>query len=776
MFVKSILHSIKRKVGEPILILVTLVLAVAIFIAALSLRSSVETRLRDSYLSLSGRAELEATFADDFFAYYTTEDAAEYLCLKESAEKYGTLHSGYRFALSVGKEDKTYARAYSTDIWDLLNYNDVRFRIGGHAEKNSGAIFSATFAEKAGVHIGDFVELSVYGSGKKTVEVVAFAEDSGPFLSVDILLTDVTASRLLSLSEDVKIRNCFFIELSDDKMQMQGIAESDVAAAIERDATAFRLASPLNNEDFGMTLRYEILLLYVIAALVAALGAILIYTAVTLVMKNRISLVALFRSVGASTGRIFLYLIAEIALYGLVGSLLGVAASFGISALMNVMLGSASAPVTVSYLTAFFGVLFGLALALVSAVAPVAKVSTMPLYDMLASSSPVVKRSALPSVIAGALLFGFLLWSIFATVSASFVVGIVTSVLLFVFLFLVIPPVVKAVGSLVMKLTANTACGTLYVAASGARENRHTQSGARLLCIALTAVIVVAALCGEATGQLSKYERLFRSDIMISASASDLPTIRDEVRAESDAEGAYLAYMESKCSLAQGAGIVTIIAVRSQEAGSALDLDAFGIDLSGIRGARRLAMGRGLAMKIGVDIGDAVALKVNGEDLEFTVGDLLDTPLAFVFTDLSGLGIDPNTCLVRSDSDTLVKDLSERYSRTAVVYPVEETFSFITDMVDAYIRVFILLDVIVILFAAFGYVNNALASYRDRKREYELLNGVGAGKTERRKLVLAENAIVTLSAVFISALASVLMLYVVQNMLRTFGLYFSLLG
>ena len=776
MFIKSILHSVKRKVGEPILILVTLMLAVAVFIAALSLRSSVETRLLDAYRSLSGSAELEAAFTEDFSAYYTTEDSAEFLQLKESAEKYGTLHGGYRFALSVEKSGREYARAYSTDIKELLSYNEVRLVAGKVSEENSAAVFSAAFAKKAGVRLGDYVELSVYGAGKKTVKVVALAESAGPFLSVDVLLSDVIASRLLSLSEDVTLRNRFFVELSEDKMKEQGVTADEVAALIEAEASTFELASPLNDEDIGMTLRYEVLLLYVIAVLVAVLGAILIYTAVTLVMKNRLSLVALFRSVGASTGRIFLYLIAEMALYGVVGSLLGVAASFGISALMNVMIASASAPVTVNFLTAFVGVLFGMALALLSAAAPVAKVSVMPLCDMLSASSPVVKRRALPAFAAGALFLAFFLWSAFATVGASFAVGIVAALLLFIFLFLLMPPVVRSVSTLVMGLTKDASCGMLYVAASGARENRHTQSGARLLCIVLTAVIAVASLCGEASGQLSRFERLFRSDIMITASASDLSSIRDEVRKAEGVEGAYLAYIETKCSLAQGTSVVTFIAVRSQEAADAVDLTAFDLDASAIRGYRRLAMGRGLAMKLGAGVGDVVAVKVGGNEVEFTIGELLDTPLAFVFTDLSGLGMDANTCLVRSSEDTVVKDLSERYSRTAAVYRARDAYSSITDMADAYIRVFILLDVIVFLFAAVGYVNNALASYRDRKREYELLNGVGAGREERRKLVLAENGIVALSAVVVAAIASVLLLFIVQNALRTFGLYFGLLG
>ena len=94
MFVRSLLHSIKRKVGEPILIVATVLLAVAVFIAAFSLRVSVEKRVVESYRALAGDCALEASFSEDFSAYYTTEDSAEYRTLCEKAEAYGTVHSG----------------------------------------------------------------------------------------------------------------------------------------------------------------------------------------------------------------------------------------------------------------------------------------------------------------------------------------------------------------------------------------------------------------------------------------------------------------------------------------------------------------------------------------------------------------------------------------------------------------------------------------------------------------------------------------------------------
>lgn len=776
MFVRSLLHSIKRKVGEPILIVATVLLAVAVFIAAFSLRVSVEKRVVESYRALAGDCALEASFSEDFSAYYTTEDSAEYRTLCEKAEAYGTVHSGYFSYLTATGAEESFARAYATDLSDLFEYNACRFVSGGVSSKATGVILRSAFAEKIGVKMGDRMQLSVYGSERKSmVEVVGLAEESGPFLQADILLTDTVMSRLLSMPEDVKIRNRFFIDLSEEKTEVLGVSEKEIAATLTLITPSFAFASPLNEEALGITLRYESTVLFAVAFLVAVLGVILIYTAVTLVMKNRLSLASLFRSVGASSRTLFFYLFAEIALYAVLGSLLGVAASYGVASLMNLMIGTASAPVSITFGMAALGVLFGVLLALLSAFIPVWRVGRMPLYEMMNSSSSVRKPEALPALIAGGLFLTFFLWSAFSSVALSLVSSVLAALSLFAFLFAYMPFLVKEANAILMRFSDKSAVGTLYIAAAGARENRHAQSGARLLVIALTVVISVATICGKATVQLSSLERLFRADVVISAESDDLRAIRSEVVAEKGVKGTYLAYIEQKCSLAQGANRVTLIAVRGEDFDVALDTSAFSLDVSSVLGERRLAIGRGLAMQAGVSVGDPILLEVGGVETVFTVASYLDTPLAIVFTDLSGLGIKENACLAEVSAETVTQDLAEKYSRSAFVVRFVELFSSYVEAANAYIRVLILLDVLVVIFALLGYVNNALASYRDRKREFRLLTEVGAGAAERKKIIFFENAVIVIAALLVATVASFFLLFIVQNMLKYFGAYFRLL-
>ena len=82
----------------------------------------------------------------------------------------------------------------------------------------------------------------------------------------------------------------------------------------------------------------------------------------------------------------------------------------------------------------------------------------------------------------------------------------------------------------------------------------------------------------------------------------------------------------------------------------------------------------------------------------------------------------------------------------------------------------------VFLFAFAGYLNSAIAAYRDRKREYELLSSAGASNGDIRAMVVFENLIVVLTAAVLGAVFSFALLFIVQNMLKSLGLYFALLG
>ena len=780
MFLKSVLLGLKKKIGEPIMILLTVAIAVATFVSALSLRDSIERTAIASYRALAGDAEWEATLSDDYLTYYLTGDSEEYLALRQESEKYGSLYAGYLFYASLGKGsgEGRFAEVYATDPAELTAYNSPKLSSGRMPQGATDVVLSASFAKKIGAEVGTFLYTSRYGSDKapSPVQVVGIAEAEGLFTEADVLVTEIVAGRLLGDSDNVRVYNRFFIDLSDEKMKAQGVNPSMAKEAILAAAPAFSVDSPVKEENVKVTLSHQSILLFVIAIIVAALGAVLIYTAVSLVMKNRVSVAALFKSVGATGGTLTLYLLSEILLYGIVGSFLGIASSYGVGAIFRAMTGMVTG-FSVGSGAFFAGLGFGIGLSLLSALIPVIRLATAPLYDMLHAQTPILQAKKLPVLITGVLFLVFFLWTAFAGVDSAFAVGIVAAIFLLAFLFAVMPFAVKGIALFLCRYTRNAPrAGKIYLAASGAKANRHAQSGARLLAIAIAAVISVAVLLGEANHQLVTFENLFRADIMISASGKEIKEITEEVASEEGVSGAYVGYVATRCVVTGEAGnTVSILAARGEEFEQVFRAADYGVKVSEIRGERKIAMGGGLAMKLGLSVGDPVEITVDGSPVTFTLASLIDTPLTVIFTDLDGLGIDPNTCFVKGGSE-VYSHLSQKYALRGAVYYASDTFGYVTDLASAYIKVFGLFEILVFLFAAAGYLNTALAAHRDRKREYELLAASGASRGDLRRIVTAENAIVTGAALLVGGALSVALLYIVQNMLKSLGLYFTLLG
>ena len=759
------------------MILLTVTIAVATFVSALALRGSIEQSAIASYRALAGNAALEATLSEDYDAYYVTAQNDDYLAFASECEKIGVLRSGYLFYASLGKGEGEFASLYATDRAALAEYNPVVCSEGEVTLSRTGVVLSEPFARKIGARVGDALTAARYGSAQTVkLTVTGVAESKGVFASVQALVSEESASRLLSLGDNVRVYNRFFIELSEQKMDSLGLDDGQVASELSAFSPVFDVTSPVNDRNVSVSLSYQSTLLLVIALIVAALGAILIYTAVSLVMKNRLATAALFKSVGATSGGLTLYLLAEILLYGLVGSLLGLAGSYAVGALFGAMTGSVAA-FSVGWGAALLGVLFGVTLALLSALLPVLRLSLSPLYDLLRSHSPIFKAKYLPAVISTGVFLALFLWTAFAGVSSAFIVGAFASLALLAAVFTAIPFAVKGVSVLLVRLTVDKPrFGKVYLAASGARFNRHAQSGARLLSIAILAVISIAVLLSEATGQLRSFDRLFRADVMISADSAEIAAVAADTRTVEGVSGAYFAYVETRCAVEGEEGnTVSFLAARFQEYESVFRAAEFGVDVASLSGSRHAAMGGGLALKLGLNVGDEFALTVNGGREVFTLASLIDTPLTVVFVDLSGLGIAPNYCLV-SATDEAFSRLSEKYALTGVVYRASDAFGYVTELAADYIRVFALFEALVFLFALAGYLNAALASYRDRKREYDLLGAAGASKRDKATLVIAENAIVVLTAALVGAALSFALLFLVQNMLKSLGLYFTLLG
>ena len=777
MFLKSLLLGLRRKLGEPIMILLTVAIAVAVFVSALALRDSIRETTVASYRSFSGEASLEASFSEDYPAYYVTADDAEYRALAVAADKYGALYSGYLFYASVGKEQGSFAAVYATDREALSRYNPVECLSGEVTNSRTGAVLSESFAEKIGARVGDGLTAVRYGSEQSAIlTVTGIAKERGVFTGAQILVSEETASRLLTLGDNLRVYNRFFVEISDEKINAVGVTAAEAQAAIDAASPSFDVASPINDRNVEVSLSYQSTLLVVIALIVASLGAILIYTAVSLVMKNRLSTAALFKSVGATSGGLTWYLLAEIVLYGLVGSAVGVGGSYVVGAIFGAMTGSA-ASFSVGVGTAFLGVLFGVALAVVSALLPVLRLSLSPLSDLLRSHSPILRLRPLPAVVSAAVFLALFFAVSFAGVSAAFTLGAFAALALLALLFTAIPFAVKGVSVLLMRVTRDRPrAGKVYLAAAGAKYNRHAQSGARLLAIAVLAVVSIAVLLGEASNQLRSFDRLFRADIMISADSAEIPAVTVDARTVEGVSGAYFAYVETRCPIeGDEENTVSFFAARAQEYESVFRAAEFGVDVASLSGYRRAAMGGGLALKLGLEIGDEFALTVNGVRETFTLASLIETPLTVVFVDLSGLGIQPNLCLAEGTDDAFSR-LSEKYALTGAVYRASDAFGYVTTLASDYIRVFALFEALVFLFAFAGYLNAALASYRDRRREYELLAAAGASRFDRRTIVAWENAIVVSTAVLLGAATSFALLFIVQNMLKSLGLYFALLG
>ncbi len=252
-------------------------------------------------------------------------------------------------------------------------------------------IVSQALAEEHGIALGDMVTLDVSGR-QQTVTVVGLlqADDDASRRSLrDVVFSDVaTAQEILDMRGRLS-----HIDL---------IAEDDAALAPVREmlpqGVSVEAAAARSNAIQQMSQAFE-LNLTALSLLALVVGMFLIYNTVTFSVVQRRRLFGILRSLGVTGGQLFGLIIAEAAVLGLVGSLLGL--------IMGMFLGRLMVGLVTQTINDFYFVVnvrdvpvqpFTLVKGLLVGVAAAAGASLLPALEaMRTSPQNTLRRSTLES-------------------------------------------------------------------------------------------------------------------------------------------------------------------------------------------------------------------------------------------------------------------------------------------------------------------------------------------------------------------------------------------
>ena len=323
LFLKHIIRSIKKSPLQPIIILITLIVAVTTFVTV----TKLAYKEHQHYNSGESTADITVKLSQsDDVRILFIEDAQS--IVGEEGNVQGELELTALINTDSGND---FFEICATDFYTAPDFYDFKFtEYGEITEKNvnTSIIISAEAKEKYGLEIGDVLTLNFLNTEfNMRVEAVCLAYHSS-FESDGIIHTGSIARALAnanpaisSLGDSIAPYTSLRIAINDST-RVDEFIEKFSSDSRFSEKLIIKEAENRGTRDFFTLV--TTLLIIVSASIVTAISAIVIFTALDLLSKERIKDSALFMISGASNRDLNRILHLECLVYGIISALFAV--------------------------------------------------------------------------------------------------------------------------------------------------------------------------------------------------------------------------------------------------------------------------------------------------------------------------------------------------------------------------------------------------------------------------------------------------------------------
>ncbi|HUW15478.1 MAG TPA: FtsX-like permease family protein, partial [Actinomycetes bacterium] len=619
-------------------------------------------------------------------------------------------------------------------------------------------------ADTAGYQVGDTVGL-VTPQGPTSAELVGIFRygTSGNLAGATIsAFATATAQELLLGGADA------YTEI--DGVAVDGVAQAQLAervtAVVGTDVTVRTGEQAADDAAAALTegLAFINIFLLVFAGIALFVGTFIILNTFSMLVAQRARELALLRAMGATRRQVVGAVLTESFVVGLVGSVLGivmgVAVAFGLQGLFRAI--GADIPtdgLVVLPRTVMVGLVIGVAVTVLAALAPAVRASRIPPMAALRDDVALPQRSLRIRSVVGAILLVAGLAAMTAGVSAgggqgSQYVGLGTVVTLIGAIVLSPALAGQIVGLLGFALPRLFGTVGRLAVDNAARQPRRTAATASALMIGLALVSALTIFATSAKTSIDRViDRVVGAEFLVSnqtqrpfpeSVARDVATVPGvaevsavkQLQAEVDGQGTFLTGVDPNTVL----DMVTL----DFTSGS---LDALGTD--GIAVDANTAADKNLA------VGDSVRLTLPTGSADFQVvgvyqadGGITGWTVSNEALRAAGIEVGDGVLYVMADAGADLSQVQQALESATAAYPTVEVQSQaqfkeqISSQVNQLLLVMIMLLSLAILIAVLGIVNTLVLSVIERTREIGMLRAVGALRRQVRSMVVMEALVI----------------------------------
>ncbi|MDR1158042.1 MAG: ABC transporter permease [Oscillospiraceae bacterium] len=752
MIFRYLVRNMMENKARFFLVLFSIAVSAALLFATEGMSRTCREMYLDQIYAASGNADIQVTVKTETgLAKYIADDA---LAPTAPAADYvmGVLRAQGLYAPDA--QNMVYLNVLGTTLDALAQNNPVVFAARAETPfEGAQIIVGQRFAARRALSVGDAVTVRFLGRAQRFT-VYGIAQATGLFLNESTEITAVVPKEALGDLLDARNQsNLFFVKLhAPDQIEAQ-------MAALRAALPACDVSRPVNPDELAQIVSTVVLPFRVASVVVIFMTVFIIYTAFTLIMKERTQVYGSFRSVGATGRKMNALLVLESGVYGILGGVFGVLIGLGVLwAIVDVYVTQLGGglPVSVQFggRDALAAVLYAAALTIASALFPIVRLSKTSVKEMILGA-PEGARS-------GRRVVSLMLMMVVVYLLCLFIPGylptglmsmILTIVCMSCLLLVTMLAVTQAVRFAARLLTRVCGGGVFWLAIRNVGGSKSLLNIVRLLTISLAGVLVIRGVSEAISYTVeSVYEEYHLYDVSLQLRRADEEALA-ALRAVPGVASFVGDYELNDVEVSdRGFFLNTLYGIESEDF---FDYMGAGRSEKAIAAVRDLGAGRHivvtelLASKLGLAPGDAVQLRLGGRDVAYTVTALIDSSfklgnIAFIsaghMTADAGLSFYTHLYVKANGAPDEVKNAIRQTFLDEILFmqTLEELVAANQDFITGMFRIIGAYAIFALLVGIIGIVNNILVSVFDRGRDIATYRALGMEKKKVNRLFLTE--------------------------------------
>ena len=785
-----LLRNLWEKKGRTFLILLSVSLVAALFFASSAIGTTFTEIIMNRIQQQIGTADLIITAGEHAVSPLLTPQAAVKVpgvgAVMPQRSDSAAFRSSWRSRKTYTVTGVPLADAEKMHLFALADPDAPPSGSAVDTFEGMKAIISKRFASESGLAPGSRFTLELAG-GPKRFEVHAVCAN-GMFTDKGEDLPVVVPVETLAMQQGGRGGAPMLWVAASDK------SAPSIAALRESLKQAYpgcEVEQPVDPVLIATELEELTIPFLLMTALVSFMSIFIIYSSFRVIAQERLPVIGTFRSIGATKRMANGILLGESVLYGVLGGglgiLLGQLVLRLLTGIMIATMSSGGLDLSVRFTTgqALTAFLFALALCFFSSLAPILKVSGLPVKDVILNTVEKAGKKGWGRRAAGVVLLvaAFLLpgsdrgpADMILSLSGM-CCGLAATILLVPLLTQGLVFVLKHPFSLVFGHVG-------MLAAKNLRENRNLLNNIVMLAIGISSLLMINTISASVADEVGNVYSRCRYDLSMYCAGMDRSTEQRLIAQDgvSDVLGMYEMYNVEiggsgrKVGLVQGYGDRTFFDYNdyelSKEAERALD---------GFNDARNLLLTPSMMKTHHLVTGDMVTLRFSGRDRDYRVVGTISTlmqngsvaviPARYMRMDAGMSAYSSFLIRASKDPDALVASLGQVFERQ---YPYIQTLESQAEQnrtsnegLFMLLRSFSLLAMGI---GVIGIVNNLVVGFIQRQRVFAMMRSVGMAKRQMTVMLLLESFTGGIVGGLIGSGSGLLLLFGCASLLETIDL------